>query len=50
VSMTWIERYDSLQRRHALMFSGAAAALLVLGGLFMLVQHALTRVVQGWVV
>lgn len=48
VSMTWIERYEARSRRGALVFSGAAAALLALSGVFVVVQSALTRIVQGW--
>ena len=48
VSMTWLERYEAQASRTALVFGGAAAALLVLAGLFVLLQHSLVRSVQGW--
>jgi polysaccharide chain length determinant protein (PEP-CTERM system associated) len=47
VSMTWLERYDAQARRHAFLLSGATAALIALGAVFLLVQHSLTRFVQG---
>jgi protein tyrosine kinase modulator len=49
VSMTWLERHDAMARRHAFVLSGATVALIVLSGVFLLVQHSLTRVVQGWI-
>ncbi len=47
VSMTWIERYDVQARKNALVFSAAAVALVMLGGIFMLVQNALVLPIQA---
>ncbi|HEY5806989.1 MAG TPA: XrtA system polysaccharide chain length determinant [Povalibacter sp.] len=48
VSMTWIERYEVQERRNTIAFAAAAMALIVLSGIFILVQQALVRSIQGW--
>lgn len=48
VSMTWIERYHIQARRSALIFSIAAAGLIVLGAVFIIVQWTLVPSIHAW--